>query len=313
MIHQAAADGTCSGCGATLGTVHLVQPPDIYEVTSWAAPRRPQTPACTTKVGIARALDWLTRQHLYAWIRQPRLTQGLASTRVDTMEHVISANPILSSGRTAAPSKSRVGEQASWSCTCGEPVGITWRDSDGLHAMSTWQGQLPIGDHRDHWTPRDFSQTVARAREHLTKRHQLDLAQRDEEIAIAAESPSQGQTPPPAQLAIDAAATETVNFDRADDDLVQAWARDAAKRAAEAIAQRTGALRATPTATIRDMDELTAIRHLTMLIRAAEELRRSYVLDAVNGARGTGSHATWAQIGDALGVSRQAAHKQYSR
>lgn len=115
-------------------------------------------------------------------------------------------------------SKSRVGETVTWIClTCGEnPVGTTWRDSDGLHAESAWQEhfQGTPGDWSTYSVPRDFSQSVTRAREHLTTRHMLDLEQRNDESAIATESPTQGQTLPPANTSSNTAASGTMNSEQ---------------------------------------------------------------------------------------------------
>lgn len=86
MIHQARMHGNvsvCSGCNEQLGTVELNESPDVYLVTSWCQPQRPGVHHQTAKIGVPRALDWLTRQHLYAWIRQPGLTTRSMSTRVN--------------------------------------------------------------------------------------------------------------------------------------------------------------------------------------------------------------------------------------
>lgn len=51
---------------------------------------------------------------------------------------------------------------------------------------------------------------------------------------------------------------------------------------------------------------LDQVRVLTALIKAAESERDMYAITAA-------SHRTWEEIGEAMGTSRQAAHKRYGR
>lgn len=293
MIHQACADGRCAGSGARLGTIKLVEPPEVYQVVSWEQPRRPMTPAVKLTVGLPRALDWLTRQHLYAWIRQPELTPHAPSTRVDIMEHNIKTD--------RAPSRSRVGESVTWTCSCGEPVGTTWRDSDGLHAESAWQGavQGTPGDWSTYSYARDLAQTVARAREHLSNRHALDLEQRNDESAITAESPSQGQTVPPADAGNQVGASQAVNSDDQPDfdDILRQLVHDSIAELVEEIAGKAGIRRPTSL-------QLALVYDTVAKVAAAGRDRAARA--ALN------SDTNGAQLARALGVSRQAVHKKYA-
>lgn len=56
-----------------------------------------------------------------------------------------------------------------------------------------------------------------------------------------------------------------------------------------------------------DDDPLTALRAVTSLRRLADALEQQHVEHAI-----TAGH-TWAEIADALGVSRQAVHKKHAR
>jgi len=59
--------------------------------------------------------------------------------------------------------------------------------------------------------------------------------------------------------------------------------------------------------TAGDADPEDGLQAVVVLRRLADRLERTHVL----GARARGW--TWQQIGDALGVSRQAVHKRYGR
>lgn len=56
-----------------------------------------------------------------------------------------------------------------------------------------------------------------------------------------------------------------------------------------------------------DDDPLAALRAVTSLRRLADALEQQHVENAMKAGR------TWAEIADALGVSRQAVHKKHAR
>lgn len=177
---------------------------------------------------------------------------------------------------SSAPSRSKVGETVTWRCaTCDQIVGTTWRDSDGLHAESTWQQRLDYHNEAGYgtaWVARDFSQSVTRARAHLTKRHQLQLLSERGALQLSTvidDTPSgdvaKQEALPPAAIASTtatdlcatiAAQLHAVALSSYPDDLVQLdrdllqiqalreiakWANDQAVRKAERAARKPGA------------------------------------------------------------------------